>query len=105
MTFVHEVRESPAVRLRPCGGRPVLRIGFDLAAGVWLKQTVGVPIQKETARQKEKQVDLRSSRGCRRTSGADHPEEPRLAKQGYQEVYGGGQCTLRKMGSLTAAYD
>ena len=26
---------------------------FDLAAGVWLKQTVGVPIQKETARQKE----------------------------------------------------
>jgi len=26
---------------------------FDLAAGVWLKQTVGVPIKKETARQKE----------------------------------------------------
>ena len=26
---------------------------FDLAAGAWLKQTVGIPIQKETARQKE----------------------------------------------------
>ena len=26
---------------------------FDLAAGVWIKQTVGIPIQKETARQKE----------------------------------------------------
>lgn len=32
---------------------PVLGTEFDLAAGVWLKQTVGVPIQKETARQKE----------------------------------------------------
>lgn len=76
---------------------------FDLAAGAWLKQTVGIPIQKETARQKENKSIFALLVAAGGAPDADHPEEPRLREQGYQEIYGRGQRALREVGSVTAA--
>ena len=73
---------------------------FDLAAGVTDRR---YPDPERDSETEGEQVHLCSSCGSRRALDADHPEKPRLRKQGYQEIYGGGQCPLRKMGSLTAA--